>query len=146
MTTQAALIAAVFAVLAGAPAIAQQSFETAEPSVTPTEVTSAEADAAADPETPATPATAEAAKDKPAAAVKPADADALLRAQAAGYKLVNKDGRELFCKKEMVTGSRLATRTRCLTLAQLEEQRNATKDMLMDMNRRSVNRPEEGGN
>jgi len=46
----------------------------------------------------------------------------------------------------MVTGSRLATRTRCLTLAQLEEQRNATKDMLMDMSRRSVNRPEEGGN
>jgi hypothetical protein len=66
-----------------------------------------------------------------------------LRAQAAGYKLVNKDGKELFCKKEMVTGSRLATRTRCLTLAQLEAERNATKDMLMDMSRRSVNIPEE---
>ncbi len=63
MTTQAALMAAVFAVFAGAPAIAQQSVETAEPSVTPTEVTSAEADAAASPAA-ATPATAEAAKDK----------------------------------------------------------------------------------
>ncbi len=84
------------------------------------------------------PATATAAEEK-----AKADKDALLRAQAAGYKLVNKDGKEVFCKKELVTGSRLATRTRCLTLAQLEEQRNANKDMLMDVNRRSVNRPDE---
>jgi hypothetical protein len=143
MSIQAALSIAVFAVFAGAPALAQQPVETAEPSVTATEDALAKAAAA---ESAAPPATTVVAKSEPAAAVQQVDGDALLRAQAAGYKLVNKDGRELFCKKEMVTGSRLATRTRCLTLAQLEEQRNATKDMLMDMNRRSVNRPEEGGN
>ena len=140
MSIQAALSLAVLAVFAGAPAFAQQSVESAEPGVSPPASTSAEADAA---ESPAPPATSVAAKTEPAAAVVQADGDALLRAQAAGYKLVNKDGKELFCKKEMVTGSRLATRTRCLTLAQLEEQRNATKDMLMDMSRRSVNIPEE---
>src|SRR5512134_1407628 len=134
MSIQAALSIAVFSVFAGAPALAQQAVETAEPSVTATEDTSAKAAAA---ESPAPPATTVAAKTEPAAAVLQADGDALLRAQAAGYKLVNKDGKELYCKKEMVTGSRLATRTRCLTLAQLEEQRNATKDMLMDMSRRS---------
>lgn len=143
MSIQAALSIAVFAVFAGAPALAQQPVETAEPSVTATEDALAKAAAA---ESAAPPATTVVAKSEPAAAVQQVDGDALLRAQAAGYKLVNKDGRELFCKKEMVTGSRLATRTRCLTLAQLEEQRNATKDMLMDMSRRSVNRPEEGGN
>jgi hypothetical protein len=127
MKFQAARLAAVFCVFAGAPAVAEQPV--AEPA--------AEASAVA-----------QQAKAEPGSETREQrpDNDALLRAQAAGYKLVNKDGKELFCKKEMVTGSRLATRTRCLTLAQLEEQRNATKDMLMDMSRRSVNRPEEGGN
>jgi hypothetical protein len=125
MKFQAARLAAVFCVFAGAPAVAEQPV--AEPA--------AEASAVA-----------QQAKTEPETREQRPDNDALLKAQAAGYKLVNKDGKELFCKKEMVTGSRLATRTRCLTLAQLEEQRNATKDMLMDMSRRSVNRPEEGGN
>ncbi len=71
------------------------------------------------------------------------DTEALLAAQAAGYKLKTKDGKQVLCKKEMVTGSRLATRTRCLTLAQMEAERNAVKDMLNDMSRRSVNIPEE---
>ena len=144
MKIQAALSIAVFAVFAVTPALAQQSAESAEPPANPADSTPAKAEAA---ESAAPPATATVlGKTEPAAAVQQVDGDAVLRAQAAGYKLVNKDGRELFCKKEMVTGSRLATRTRCLTLAQLEEQRNATKDMLMDMSRRSVNRPEEGGN
>lgn len=127
MKFQAARLAAVFCVFAGAPAVAEQPV--AEPA----------AEASADAQQAKTEPGSETREQRP-------DNDALLRAQAAGYKLVNKDGKELFCKKEMVTGSRLATRTRCLTLAQLEEQRNATKDMLMDMSRRSVNRPEEGGN
>ena len=141
MTIQAALSIAVFAVFAVTPALAQQSPDSAEPVASPPDSTPASAAAA---ESAAPPATATVvSKSEPAAAVQQVDGDALLRAQAAGYKLVNKDGKELFCKKEMVTGSRLATRTRCLTLAQIEEQRNATKDMLLDMSRRSVNIPEE---
>lgn len=90
-------------------------------------------------------ASASAAETKQVPGEKPdrLDNEALLRAQAAGYKLVNKDGKEVFCKKETVTGSRLATRTRCVTLAQLEAERNATRDMLAEMSRKSVNIPQE---
>ncbi len=148
MTFNGALVVAIFAVFVGAPALAQQSGETAEPNATPPEAAPVQAEANATP--PAASATAapaaDAAKTQDAAApveMKRADNDALLRAQAAGYKLVTKDGKEVFCKKEMVTGSRLATRTRCLTLAQIEAERNATKDMLLDMSRKSINIPEE---
>ena len=138
MTPNAALVAAAFAVFTGIPALAQQP---AEQNTMPSDDAVAQADSTAPP---AVDATADAAKAKAAATdIKKADPDALLRAQAAGYKLVTKDGKEVFCKKEMVTGSRLATRTRCLTLAQIEAERNATKDMLLDMSRKSVNIPEE---
>jgi len=140
MRNHAAWVAAVFSVLTCATAFAQQSAETAEPNATPAEGAAAPANPAA---TPAVAAKAEAAEPakggKAAEDLKGADNDALLRAQAAGYKLVDKDGKQVFCKKEMVTGSRLATRTRCLTLAQLEAERNATKDMLLDMSRKTIN-------
>lgn len=134
------LVTAAFAVFASAPALAQQSVETAEQTAPTPESAPvpAQADAAAAPA-----AKSDAAKSDAADDTKRADNDALLRAQAAGYKLVNKDGREIFCKKEMVTGSRLATRTRCLTLAQIEAERNATKDMLLDMSRKTINVPQE---
>ena len=138
MTPNAALVAAAFAVFTGIPALAQQP---AEQDTIPPDDALAQAVSATPP---AADATADSAKTEAAATdSKKADPDALLRAQAAGYKLVNKDGKEVFCKKEMVTGSRLATRTRCLTLAQIEAERNATKDMLLDMSRKSVNIPEE---
>lgn len=138
MRIHAAWVAAVFSVLTCAAASAQQSVETAEQSATPAEGAVVPAAPA---ETPAAAATAPAASA--ADEQKRADNEALLRAQAAGYKLVDKDGKQVFCKKEMVTGSRLATRTRCLTLAQIEAERNATKDMLLDMSRKAVNRPDE---
>ena len=140
MSINATLLTAVFAVFASAPALAQQSTDTAETDVPPPEAPAAQV------ETPASPA---AAADADAANAESKDQDArtdteaLLAAQAAGYKLKTKDGKQVFCKKEMVTGSRLATRTRCLTLAQMEAERNAVKDMLNDMSRRSVNIPEE---
>jgi hypothetical protein len=123
MKTHAALAIAVIAVFAGTPARAQQALETAEQTA---------------------PVAADDVKDAGATGrAKRPDKEALLRAQAAGYKLTTKDGKEVFCKKEMVTGSRLATRTRCLTLAQIEAERNATKDMLMDMSRKTINVPQE---
>jgi hypothetical protein len=145
MTPNVALMAAAVAVFTAIPAFAQQPAETAEQIMIPPDDAPAQAELAAPSDAPrAADASAEAAKaEADAAASKKADSEALLRAQAAGYKLVTKDGKEVFCKKEMVTGSRLATRTRCLTLAQIEAERNATKDMLLDMSRKSVNIPQE---
>ena len=138
MTPKVAVVAAAFAVFTAIPALAQQP---AEQNTIPPDDAPAQTESAAPP---AVDATADAAKAEAAATdSKKADPDALLRAQAAGYKLVTKDGKEVFCKKEMVTGSRLATRTRCMTLAQIEAERNATKDMLLDMSRKSINIPEE---
>ncbi len=153
MKLKGARVVAIFAVFAVAPALAAQPAETAEPNVTPADAAPVQdeakaapapaSDAAAETGAPAE-AAAQAAKPETAAAdLKRADNDALLRAQAAGYKLVTKEGKEVFCKKEMVTGSRLATRTRCLTLAQIEAERNATKDMLLDMSRKTINIPQE---
>lgn len=51
-------------------------------------------------------------------------------AQAAGYKIVNKNGQKLYCRKELVTGSRTRFTTECLT----EEQRQA----MMEGTRRQV--------
>jgi hypothetical protein len=145
MRPNVALLAAVIAVFTASPAFAQQPAETAEQNAIPPDDVPAQVEPAAPADAPqAADASVEAAKaDADAAAGKKADSDALLRAQAAGYKLVTKDGKEVFCKKEMVTGSRLATRTRCMTLAQIEAERNATKDMLLDMSRKSVNIPQE---
>jgi hypothetical protein len=145
MTPNVALMAAAVAVFTAIPAFAQQPAETAEQIMIPPDDAPAQAELAAPSDAPrAADASAEAAKaEADAAASKKADSEALLRAQAAGYKLVTKDGKEVFCKKEMVTGSRLATRTRCLTVAQIEAERNATKDMLLDMSRKSVNIPQE---
>ena len=114
MTFRDAWVAAIFAVFAGAPALAQQPAETAEPRAPAPDSATAQGEMIATPATPpAAPAAADAAKTPAEATkMKRADNDALLRAQAAGYKLVTKDGKEVFCKKEMVTGSRLATRCR----------------------------------
>ncbi len=140
MTINAALLSAVFAVFASAPALGQQSTDMAETNVPPLESPAAEVEA---PASPAAVEDADAAQAESKDKDVRTDTEALLAAQAAGYKLKTKDGKQVFCKKEMVTGSRLATRTRCLTLAQIEAERNAVKDMLNDMSRRSVNIPEE---
>lgn len=138
----AVLLAVVFSGFATPPKVAQVAAESPAPAAaTPEAAESPEATAATAPAADAATA-AEAPKPVDDKKVR-TDKEALLRAQAAGYKLVTKDGKEVLCKKEMVTGSRLATRTRCLTLAQIEEERNATKDMLLDMSRRTLNIPEE---
>jgi hypothetical protein len=49
------------------------------------------------------------------------DATNLVEAQKAGYKIVNENGQQLFCRRETVTGTRLQHRTTCLTAQQLTE-------------------------
>jgi len=49
------------------------------------------------------------------------DATNIAEAQKAGYKIVNENGTQLFCKREMITGTRLHYKTTCLTAEQLHD-------------------------
>lgn len=67
----------------------------------------------------------------------PIDASNVAEVQRAGYKLVNKDGEKLYCRTDNVTGSRVRTRTQCLTEQELFDQINDTQRTMSWMNRNS---------
>jgi hypothetical protein len=48
------------------------------------------------------------------------DANNIVEAQRAGYKVVNEKGKQLYCKRDLVTGTRLKYKTRCLTAEQMQ--------------------------
>src|SRR5665213_3071445 len=48
--------------------------------------------------------------------------------QHAGYKIVNKDGVKLFCRTDTPTGTRVQTRTTCLTEREMMEQQEALRE------------------
>ena len=50
--------------------------------------------------------------------------------QHAGYKIVNKDGQKLYCRTDPITGSRLQTRTQCLTEQELYDQMHETQNAM----------------
>ena len=50
--------------------------------------------------------------------------------QHAGYKLVNKDGEKLYCRTDPITGSRLQTKTQCLTEQELYDQMHQTQNAM----------------
>jgi hypothetical protein len=58
------------------------------------------------------------------------DASNIVEAQAAGYRIVNKQGETLYCRKEYLTGSRLKTTTSCLTAAQWTELSQRSRDFI----------------
>ena len=49
------------------------------------------------------------------------DATNIAEAQKAGYKIVNENGTQLFCRRELITGTRLHYKTSCLTAEQLHD-------------------------
>jgi len=63
------------------------------------------------------------------------DASNIVEAQQAGYKIVNKSGEQLYCRKELLTGTRLKTRTSCLTAAQWDELATHARDVITDTSR-----------
>jgi hypothetical protein len=65
------------------------------------------------------------------------DASNIAEAQAAGYRIVNQDGKTLYCRKSFVTGSRLDTKTSCLTAAQWAELSRSSGTVVRDMGRTS---------
>jgi endonuclease I len=81
---------------------------------------------------PAAPAVA--ATAAPATAPATAAPKTVQQAQAAGYKIVNENGKTLYCRDQMKTGSHVRQETICLTKEELEAAREASRrnmDQLM---------------
>lgn len=47
-----------------------------------------------------------------------------------GYRVVKEGGQELYCRRDVLTGSRTKATETCLTQAQLDAQRTGTEDYL----------------
>jgi hypothetical protein len=69
-------------------------------------------------------------KEAPVEKEVPIDATNIVPAQKAGYKVVNKDGETLYCKRNLKTGTRLRQETACLSEKEWRE--------LSDTSQRSV--------
>ena len=60
----------------------------------------------------------------------PVDSSNVVDVQKAGYKLVNKDGKQLYCRIDPITGSRIQTRTTCMTEREMSAQAEATRESM----------------
>jgi hypothetical protein len=58
------------------------------------------------------------------------DATNIAEAQKAGYKIVNENGTQLLCRRELITGTRLHYKTSCLTAEQLHDMNNKAADAM----------------
>ena len=73
---------------------------------------------------------------KPAAPEAMTDAQRLAAAQAAGYTIVNDEGKTLYCRKEMQTGSHARYKKSCLTEREWEQMANSARETMRDVARR----------
>jgi len=64
------------------------------------------------------------------------DKSNMAEAQAAGYKIVDKNGTKLYCRKELETGSHVRYRTSCLTQEEWAELAQTSRDNVQGMARR----------
>jgi hypothetical protein len=64
------------------------------------------------------------------------DASNIVEVQKAGYKLVDKDGQKLYCRRDLNTGSHVRYTTSCLTedemVALIEASRRGVEQMRRD--------------
>jgi hypothetical protein len=58
------------------------------------------------------------------------DATNISDAQRAGYKVVNEKGKQLYCRRDLITGTRLHYQTTCLTAEQLAQQKRDADEMM----------------
>jgi hypothetical protein len=70
------------------------------------------------------------------------DENNIAKAQAAGYKIVNEDGKTLYCKRTLVTGTRLHYQTECLTSEEIIRMNNNVKETF---DHPTINMPPPGG-
>lgn len=64
------------------------------------------------------------------------DADKIMAAQKAGYKIKNENGQTLLCRRDKQTGSHVRYRTSCLTAREWEQLRSDNEQMLKAIERR----------
>jgi hypothetical protein len=64
------------------------------------------------------------------------DASNIAEAQAAGYKVVDENGKTMFCRKEPVTGSHVRFRTSCLTAQEWEQLSKDNREAVNNMSHR----------
>jgi hypothetical protein len=67
----------------------------------------------------------------------PVDAKNVVDVQRAGYKIVNKDGQTLYCRREVATGTHINNQTTCLTEQQLAEQMSDSQQGLEHVQQQS---------
>ena len=65
----------------------------------------------------------------------PIDSNNIVDAQQAGYKIVDKDGQKLYCKRTLNTGSHLRYTTTCLSEAEWQQLREASRQGVEAMRR-----------
>jgi hypothetical protein len=80
---------------------------------------------------PAAPAVA--ARTAPAATSATTAPKTVQEAQKAGYKIVNQNGKTVYCREQMKTGSHVRTETICLTAEELDAAREASRRNLDQM-------------
>jgi hypothetical protein len=75
----------------------------------------------------------------------PLDASNMVAAQKAGYKLVNENGRTLYCKRGMMTGTHARKETQCLTEAEWQEMRDTSRRSVETMRRTTPPKQDKRG-
>lgn len=73
----------------------------------------------------------------------PATAEKLPEVRRAGYSLMNRDGRRLYCRRAPRTGAHARFETTCLTAEQLDALKEATQRGAEAMRRTQP--PQQGG-
>lgn len=66
------------------------------------------------------------------------DSTNIAEAQAAGYKIVDKKGTKLLCRKELETGSHVRYRTSCMTQEEWAQLAQSSHDTVQGMARRPL--------
>lgn len=72
---------------------------------------------------------------QPAAAATESAPTTVQAARKAGWKIVNQDGKEMYCREQLMTGSHLRKETICLTPEELELARTAQQRSLDQLQR-----------
>jgi hypothetical protein len=63
------------------------------------------------------------------------DSSNIVEVQKAGYKIVDKDGQKLYCKRDLNTGSHVRYTTSCLTEAEWTAMRDASRRSVEQISR-----------
>lgn len=85
-----------------------------------------------------------ASKPQPDRAV-PLDASNMVAAQKAGYKMVNEDGKTLYCKRRAKTGTHARQETQCLTAEEWREMQEASQRSVETMRRTTPPKQDKRG-